>query len=75
MAIQKDSIAQTLQAMGFSITFPQPEYPDHPASATILGAVTNTGKGISVSVPIAGQVFDDVDGTMWRETPIRSLAP
>lgn len=57
-----DSIAQTLQEMGFSITFHQAEHPDHPASATILGAATNTGKGISVSVPIAGQVFYDVDG-------------
>lgn len=57
-----DSIAQTLQEMGFSITFHQPEHPNHPASATILGATTNTGKGISVSVPIAGQVFYDVDG-------------
>ena len=57
-----DSIAQTLQEMGFSITFHQPEHPDHPASAMILGATTQTGKGISVSVPIAGQVFYDVDG-------------
>ena len=57
-----DSIAQTLQEMGFSITFHQPEHPEHPASAMILGATTQTGKGISVSVPIAGQVFYDVDG-------------
>ncbi|MBD2773066.1 hypothetical protein [Iningainema tapete] len=57
-----DSIAQTLQEMGFNITFHQPEHPDHPASAMILGASTHTGKGISVSVPIAGQVFYDVDG-------------
>ncbi len=57
-----DSIAQTLLEMGFSITFHQPEHPDHPASAMILGATTQTGKGISVSVPIAGQVFYDVDG-------------
>lgn len=57
-----DSIAQTLQEMGFCITFHQPEHPDHPASAVILGATTQTGKGISVSVPIAGQVFYDVDG-------------
>ncbi len=57
-----DSIAQTLQEMGFNITFHQAEHPDHPASAVILGAATQTGKGISVSVPIAGQVFYDVDG-------------
>ncbi|WP_226586405.1 hypothetical protein [Microseira wollei] len=57
-----DSIAQTLAEMGFNITFDQKEHPDHPASAIILAAATNTGKGISVSVPIAGQVFYDVDG-------------
>ncbi|MBW4497047.1 MAG: hypothetical protein KME26_29100 [Oscillatoria princeps RMCB-10] len=57
-----DSIAQTLQDMGFRITFHQPEHPGHPASAAILGATTGTGIGISVSVPIAGQVFYDVDG-------------
>ena len=57
-----DSIAQTLEEMGFNITFHQAEHPDHPASAVILGAASNTGKGISVSVPIAGQVFYDVDG-------------
>jgi hypothetical protein len=57
-----DSIAKTLQEMGFRITFHQPEHPGHPASAAILGATTGTGKGISVSVPIAGQVFYDVDG-------------
>ncbi|KAF3889424.1 MULTISPECIES: hypothetical protein [Nostocales] len=57
-----DSISQTLQEMGFSITFHQPEHPNHPATSIILGATTNTGKAISVSVPIAGQVFYDVDG-------------
>lgn len=57
-----ESIGQALQEMGFNITFHQPEHPDHPASAVILGATTQTGKGISVSVPIAGQVFYDVNG-------------
>ncbi|NET51010.1 MAG: hypothetical protein F6K09_20465, partial [Merismopedia sp. SIO2A8] len=57
-----DSIGQALQGMGFTITFRQPEHPDHPASAIILGATTQTGKGVSVSVPVEGQVFYDVDG-------------
>lgn len=57
-----DSISQTLQEMGFNITFHQPEHPEHPATSIILGATTNTGKGVSVSIPIAGQVFYDVDG-------------
>ncbi|MBW4613949.1 MAG: hypothetical protein KME21_11865 [Desmonostoc vinosum HA7617-LM4] len=57
-----ESISQSLQSMGFSITFHQPEHPQHPATAVILGATNNTGKGISVSVPITGQVFYDVNG-------------
>jgi hypothetical protein len=48
--------------MGFNIVYRQPEYADHPASAVILGAVTPVGKGISVSVPVDGEVFYDVDG-------------
>jgi len=56
-----DSIAQTLEEMGFSIVYRQPEDCD-PASATILGAKTNSGKGISVSIPVQGEVFYDVDG-------------
>ena len=57
-----DSIGQALQNLGFDLTFRQLEHPDHPASAIILGATTHTGKGVGVSVPIAGQVFYDVDG-------------
>jgi hypothetical protein len=57
-----DSIAQTLQEMGFNLTFRQAEHPDHPASAIILGATSQTGKGIGVSVPIAGEVYYDVNG-------------
>lgn len=57
-----DSIAESLQEMGFSIVYRQPEQADHPASAIILGAATNSGKGISVSVPVEGEVFYDVEG-------------
>ncbi len=57
-----DSIAETLQEMGFSITFHQPEHPEHPATSVIVGATNNIGKGISVSVPMVGKVFYDVDG-------------
>lgn len=56
------SISESLQSMGFDVTFHQPEHPDHPASAMILGATTQKGKLIGVSVPIAGQVLYDVDG-------------
>lgn len=57
-----DSIAQTLEDMGFTIVYRKSEHPNHPASATILAASNNAGKSLSVSVPIEGEVFYDVDG-------------
>ncbi len=56
------SIAQTLQDMGFIVSPPQAEYADHPKTAMILKAATASGKGISVSVPVEGEVWYDVDG-------------
>lgn len=63
-----DSIAQTLQEMGFNLTFRQAEHPDHPASAIILGATGGAGKAIGVSVPIAGEVYYDVNGYPKQST-------
>lgn len=57
-----DSIAATLEAMGFTILHRQPEHPTHPASAIILGAASHAGKGISVSIPVEGEVYYDVEG-------------
>ncbi|KOR35589.1 hypothetical protein AM228_17480 [Planktothricoides sp. SR001] len=57
-----DSIAQSLESLGFSILARQAEHPDNPASAVILGAATYAGKGISVSIPVEGEVFYDVEG-------------
>lgn len=57
-----DSIAHSLNALGFTVVSRQAEHPDHPASAIVLGAVTHAGKGISVSVPVEGEVFYDVEG-------------
>lgn len=57
-----DSIAATLEAMGFTVVHRQPEHPGHPASATILGAASHAGKGISVSIPVEGEVYYDVEG-------------
>ena len=57
-----DSIAQSLESLGFSILTRQAEHPDNPASAVILGAATYAGKGISVSIPVEGEVFYDVEG-------------
>lgn len=56
------SIMESLEEMGFTITYNQAEYPEHPASATIISAATNSGKGISVSIPVEGEVFYDVEG-------------
>ncbi len=57
-----NGIAQSLEAMGFTIIHRQAEHPDHPASAIVLAAANNAGKGINVSVPVDGEVFYDVDG-------------
>ncbi|NCO74952.1 MAG: hypothetical protein GW795_11115 [Cyanobacteria bacterium] len=57
-----DSIAQSLEEMGFNLVYRQAEHPDHPATAIILGAATNSGKGISVSVPVQGKIYYDIDG-------------
>jgi len=56
------SIAETLAEMGFFVNEPQLEYPDHPNAALILKAATNSGKGISISVPVEGEVWYNVDG-------------
>lgn len=56
------SIAQTLQDMGFIVSAPEAEYSDHPKTAIILKAATASGKGISVSVPVDGEVWYSVDG-------------
>ena len=57
-----DSISSVLEEMGFNVLQRQPEHPDHPASALILGAVSHAGKSISVSVPTEGEVFYEVEG-------------
>ncbi|MBO0352137.1 hypothetical protein J0895_24255 [Phormidium pseudopriestleyi FRX01] len=57
-----DSIAQSLESLGFGIIYRQPEHPENPASAVILGAASHGGKGISVSIPTEGEVFYDVEG-------------
>lgn len=57
-----NSIAHSLEAMGFGIVHRQAEHPDHPASAIVIAAANNAGKGISVSVPVDGEVMYDVDG-------------
>lgn len=55
-------IAQSLAEMGFVVSAPQAEYPDHPATAQLLTAASAAGKSIAVSVPMEGQVWYEVDG-------------
>ena len=57
-----DCMAQQLEAMGFRIVHRQPEYPNRPASATILSGETPAGKRVSASIPTEGEVLYDVDG-------------
>jgi hypothetical protein len=57
-----DSIAQSLESLGFGIIYREAEHPDNPESAVILGAASHSGKGISVSIPTEGEIFYDVEG-------------
>jgi hypothetical protein len=56
------SIAETLAEMGFFVNEPQLEDSRYPNAALILKAATNSGKGISISVPVEGEVWYNVDG-------------
>jgi hypothetical protein len=56
------SIMQSLTGMGFLVTDPTPEHPEHPASAQIVCAANAAGKSIAVSVPVEGEVWYEVDG-------------
>lgn len=55
------SIVATLQDMGFSVLSIQDEHAGHPSTAKVFTA-TAAGRAISVSVPVEGQVWYDVDG-------------
>jgi hypothetical protein len=56
------SIAETLAEMGFFVNEPQLEDSRYPNAALILKAATNSGKAISISVPVEGEVWYNVDG-------------
>ncbi len=55
-------IMQSLADMGFLVTDPTAEHPDHPASAKIVCAANSAGKSIAVSVPVEGEVWYEIDG-------------
>lgn len=56
------SIMQSLAGIGFLVTDPTAEHPEHPASAQIVCAANAAGKSIAVSVPVEGEVWYEVDG-------------
>jgi hypothetical protein len=64
-ADQRDYIArgimQSLAGMGFLVTDPTAEHPEHPASAKIVCAANAAGKSIAVSVPVEGEVWYEID--------------
>jgi len=55
-------IVQSLANMGFLVTDPTAEHPEHPASAQIVCAANAAGKSIAVSVPVEGEVWYEIDG-------------
>jgi hypothetical protein len=65
-ADQRDYIARgimhSLADMGFLVTDPTAEHPEHPASAKIVCAANAAGKSIAVSVPVEGEVWYEIDG-------------
>jgi len=56
------SIARSLSEMGFVVSDPTAEHPDHPATAKVFQASSASGKSVLVSVPVEGQVWYEVDG-------------
>ncbi len=56
------SIAESLAEMGFFVNKPELEDSRYPNAALILKAATNSGKGISISIPVEGEVWYNVDG-------------
>lgn len=57
-----DGISHSLADMGFVVSAPVEEYPDHPATAKVLQAATASGKAVLVSVPVEGEVWYEVEG-------------
>ncbi len=55
-------ISRSLTEMGFVVSDPKEEHPDHPATAKLLHAASPAGKEIAISVPVEGQVWYEVDG-------------
>lgn len=65
-ADKRDYIANSLRAvladMGFVTSEAVAEHAGHPASAVVFNAANAAGQGISISVPVEGEVWYDVAG-------------
>ncbi|MBF0548198.1 MAG: hypothetical protein HQM08_27425 [Candidatus Riflebacteria bacterium] len=57
-----ESIAKTLQEIGFKVEVVLEEHPGHPSTALIMHAISASGKSIDVSVPMDGEVWYSVGG-------------
>jgi multidrug efflux pump subunit AcrA (membrane-fusion protein) len=66
-----ESIVATLQDMGFGILSIEEEHTGHPSTAKIFTA-TAAGRAISVSVPVEGEVWYNVDG--YSKNTVASVA-
>jgi hypothetical protein len=66
------SIARSLSEMGFVVSEPLAEHPEHPATAKVFQASSSSGKSVLVSVPVEGQVWYEVDG--YTKTTSASLS-
>ncbi len=65
------SIVATLQDMGFAVLSIEDEHAGHPSTAKVFTA-TAAGRAISVSVPVEGQVWYDVNG--YSKNTVASVA-
>lgn len=65
------SIARTLEGMGFAVTVPAPEHAGHPATALVFRASNAARHGVDVSVPVEGEVHYTVDGFAHTSEPLR----
>jgi hypothetical protein len=73
-ADQRDAIAesvrQALEGMGFFVSSPRAEHPEHPATAMLLEARSAAGKAIGISVPVEGEIWYDVEGYSMTSSPM-----
>jgi hypothetical protein len=69
------SIREALVEMGYVVSDAVAEHPEHPASSLVFTAANAAGQGLSVSVPVEGEVWYDIRGfTLGTETRLDGKA-